>query len=525
MAEGSVTLKTLIRKARTAVLYCLAAGTASCIFTTSSTEFPARHGLAYRVSIGGDPSGPHCRIRIRILDWPAGEPLVFQAPRYHADNPGLPVRGISAADIRASDALGRPVAARDTAPDSPRPDGNFVVLPRGAVELAYEVDLDPGDPGRFGLPMPGLAPGVQAIDGAYFFLLPLVGGDFAGQWRTPVDATLDFHLDPGFDLVGQSPSAEPRANYELMFVRAAVNPAVKHRFSAGDNDIITYGMTAAAADSVDWPALHGLLEACLKVVEDSLLPFPPGPYFVGETPVFWGIEGSHGYWFRSAVQGMAMVHVHELAHHFVGVRHGDREDPWWKEGMTSYLGNLLALQAGLVTDSAFRAEMLASRDALPAVQRHALASSLLRDRLFLPLDSLFNFRDDPENFLGLVYGKGAQASMILDRHLLELSGGRHSVFHLIRLLIRRHGPSFDRADLVRAVSELAGADSRGFLEALLDRPGPLGQDSLEATYASLKAMGRLQASGSAAKRGAPASRAVGAADPLPMEQRPGAGKF
>lgn len=537
MAEGAATGRPigrsigrfLLRNSAAAALALLAAAAASCIFTTSSAETAARHALDYRLSIRGLPGSPACSVRIRIRTWPEGKPLVFQAPRYHADNPGLPIRGFLAADIRVTDVRGRPLAARDTVMESPRPDGNFIVLPAGAAELRYEVDLDPGDPGRFGLPLPGLAPGVQAIDGACFFLLPHAGGSsFSSQWRTPVDATLDFDLDPGFHLVGQSPAAALRTNYELMFVRAAVNPVATSRFTAGDNDIVTYGMTAAA-DSVDWPALHQLLADCLRTVEDSLLPFPPGPYYVGETPVFWGIEGNQGYWFRAAVQGAAMVHMHELAHHFVGVKHGDLEDPWWKEGMTSYLGNLLALQAGLIGDSAFRAEVMAPRDALPAVLGHALASPSVRDRLFLPLDSLYGSRDDAEGFLGLVYGKGAQASMILDRHLLEGSGGRHGVYHLVRLLVRRHGPAFDRGDLVRAVGELAGADSRGFLESLLDRPGPLGQDSLESTYAALKAMGRLRASAAAAKRGLAEDRPSYPAAPsgglLPAEGRPGLGKF
>jgi predicted metalloprotease with PDZ domain len=127
------------------------------------------------------------------------------------------------------------------------------------------------------------------------------------------------------------------------------------------------------------------------------------------------------------------------------------------------------------------------------------------------MDTLFNHRDDPANYLGLVYGKGAQASMILDRHLLEHSSRRHSVLHLIRLLIRRHGEAFDRAGLVAAVSELSGVDSRSFLESLLDRPGPLGRDSLESTYAALKAMGRLESSQGAGK----AAVGIGERRPIP----------
>src|SRR5690606_28028014 len=89
------------------------------------------------------------------------------------------------------------------------------------------------------------------------------------------------------------------------------------------------------------------------------------------------------------------------------------------------------------------------------------------------------------------YGKGSQAAMILDRHILEGSAGRYSLFDLIRELIRKHGTAFRRPELVSAVDSLAGGRSEEFLSGLLDRAGPLGADSLARTYTALRNMGRF----------------------------------
>jgi predicted metalloprotease with PDZ domain len=129
-----------------------------------------------------------------------------------------------------------------------------------------------------------------------------------------------------------------------------------------------------------------------------------------------------------------------LIHTFVGVYHGELEDPWWKEGMTNYLGYLLPLQAGRISDSAFASGIFPLIDTVPAVRDVPLASPEVRTRLFLPLDSAWAPPADPRGFINLVYGKGGEASMILDRWLLERSGGRKSVFDLVRSLIREHGP-------------------------------------------------------------------------------------
>lgn len=477
----------------------------SCLFETAPREPGSDHKLRYTLSVAGTDT-VRCRVSVRIIKWPKGEPLFFQAPTFYTDNPLLPVRGFHARDFTAEDSAGRPLPVRDTVPAYEDLDGNFLVMPPETRVVSYSVDHDPADPKRFGLPLPGLVEGAQAIDGAYFFILPVRGDRFSAQWRNPVAIHLD--IDPGGGrLVGQDPSIDFTDNYELMFVRAVVNPLRTWTFKVGNHDVTTYTTTR---DTVDMDKFNASLAQSMELVEDSLMPLPLHNWFAGEVPVFWGIEGSQGYWFRPEAQSLAYVHTHELTHTFVGVRHGELDDPWWKEGVTNYIGELLALQAGIYAESLFVRDFTAPRDTLPAIRDYALSHPYVRNHLFMPLDTGYQSVGDARDFISLVYDKGGEAAMIIDRRILEGSNGKKSLFDLVRLLVSRHGDVFGREDLIAAVSELSGGDAREFLADLLDKPGGYPLDSLRNTYATLRARGRFLPAIPAA---APAPKAAASASP------------
>ncbi len=461
-----------------------------CLFETEKPTPGSEHKLEYTVTPSAD--GHACRVAIRIRAWPEDEAKLFQAPVFYSDNPAYPVAGYHAAALSVADKHGKDLAARDTALPGIELDGNFIVLPASARSISYAVDLAPLDANRFGPPIPGTAAGVDLIDGAYYFLLPLLGRDLTAQWRTPARLSVTFAAAPGRELHGTDALRELSTNYELMFTRGAYGAVQARTRTIRGHELDLY---ATSDPSLDLEAFGSLLERCIRVVEDSLFPLPTFRYGVGENPAFWGIEGVQGYWFKSEARLLPHVHVHELVHTFVGVYHSDREDPWWKEGMTNYLGLLLSAQSGLIGDTAFAAEMLIPRGTLPSVKDFALSSPHVRTHLFLAMDSAYGYPVDPEDYAGLVYGKGGQASMILDRWLLEHSGHRKSVFDLIKTLITETGPAFRRADLISAADQLTHASSRQFLSDLLDQAAPLSLDSLYNTYRALRSLGRLGPAG------------------------------
>ncbi|GEM_PF-3032675 len=454
------------------------------------------HRLAYLVTSGGTSSKRTCSVEIRINAWPAGEARIFQAPVFYADNPVMPAPGYKAADVTVKDSAGNALAAKDTALGDAKLSGNFISVPAAARTLAYAVDLAPRDSARFGLPIPTTSPGVDLIDGAYYFILPLLGRDYATQWRSPAQLSLEFAEAPGRTLAGVDAKRTFATNYELMFVRGAFDPVRKQTISVRSHAVTIYATTA---DTFNIDVFGDLLTRCVGLVEDSLMVLPTKNYAVGENTQFWGIEGVQGYWFKPQAAAIPAVHVHELCHTFVGIFHSDLEDPWWKEGVTSYLGYLLSLQNGLMGDTAFASAVLSLRDTLPAVQHYALSSPYIRNHLFVTMDSNFVEPPDLENFPGLVYGKGSQAAMILDRYIQESTGGKKSIYDLIRDVVGSYGNAFRRSDLVASVNRVAGSDAGPFLEHLLDHAGPLGADSLGHTYAALRALGRFGPGGGKSK--------------------------
>lgn len=467
----------------------------ACLFDTQNPETIPNKQLSYTLSVGSR-GNPHCKIEIDLSAWPKSETRIFQAPKFYTDNPALPVLGIKAASLSLTDAKGKMLLARDTVIAGIELNGNFIALPPEAQTISYQIDLSPSDSSRFGIPFPGTGKGVEMIDGAYFFLLPLLGTDFVTQWRTPINIQLEFKFDGSRTLVGSDPVVHYQTNYELMFVRAVFDPLSSSTFNIRNHEVTIY---STSADSVTNRNTHPngvvefqtLLAKCIQLVEDSLLVLPDYRYFIGENSVFYGIEGSQGYWFRPSELTHPQTHIHELVHTFVGVYHSDLEDPWWKEGMTDYLGNLLALQGGFISDSDFVNEVLAPRDKISAVKNYSLANPYVRYHLFSPVDSLYQDQPDPENFVQLVYGKGAQASMILDRYIFERSRGKYSVFDLVKTLYHNHSPAFTRRDLVSVVTSYVSEDAEKFLHSLLDQAAPLPQDSLYHTYEKLKARGRF----------------------------------
>ncbi len=462
----------------------------SCLFETTSNPYYGAHSLSYQVIVAAKGQS-HCEIEIEINQWPQGEGKIFQLPYYYTDNPALPVPGIASSAIMAFDSQGRKLQVKDTILEGSNLQGRYIVLPEAAVRISYPVDLDPKDPNRFGIPMPRLKDGIDLFDGAYFFVLPVIGDDISSQWRQPLQIELEFLPATDRILVGTETKLNLKTNYELMFVRAAYDPIEVSTITLGNRQVTTYG---TSSDSMNFPAFQTLFAKCLTLVEDSLLPLPISHYYVGETPVFWGIEGTGGYWFRQEAQTLAMVHVHELVHTVVGIYNADRQDPWYKEGLTEYIGYILALQGGLTPEINFTNEILHPLDSIIAVKKYPLSSPIIRNNLFSPLDSNYLDKPNPENFLSLVYTKGAQASMIIDRYIWENSQKKSSVFTMVRDLNLRFTPSFSREDLVTLIvkyTHRSNSEVSGFLQSLLDQPGYFSQDSLTNTYMALKSNGRF----------------------------------
>lgn len=274
---------------------CLALATAACLFETATPIPRDELRLEYIVtppalpaqSIAGAPAA--CRVDILIRAWPEGRPRIFQAPVYYTDNPAMPLRGIKAAELTVADRRGNPLSPRDTLMTEIGLDGNFIALPESAYSISYALDLDPKDPDRFGIPVPGMGKGVDLIDGAYFFILPLLGDDYASQWRTPGRFSLEFRPASGRILTGTDAKMSLATNYELMFLRAAWNPLKSKTFAMPNHEVTIY---ATSSESMDLDRFGAQFLTYIRLAEDSLMPLPTYRYFAGRIPSSGALKAS-----------------------------------------------------------------------------------------------------------------------------------------------------------------------------------------------------------------------------------------
>ncbi len=454
----------------------------ACVFETGPE--PPVKSLAYTAKVSRS-GGERCSVFVNILRWPAEESIRFQLPPYYADNPRMPVPGVDPARILAEDHGGQAVAAQTAIPPFTQGGGTWISFPPGTEKLRYSVDLDPSDSGRFGPPMPGLGPDLQMIDGSTLFILPAAGNSLAEQWRNPLSLQFDWVLENGITSAGAL-AMKPRFNYQLMFLRGAINPLRTLEFPLGSHRVTLY--TTSPYDTLSLPALADKLRLWIPLLEARLLPLPWERLAIGTNPVFYGLEGVAGYWFKQNAASDAEAHLHELTHAFVGVMQGELEDPWWKEGVTNYFGKLLSVQAGYNTDSAVWGYLIQTRDTVPSILQYALADPGVRDRFFYPLDSAY--RDNPPlDFYSLLYGKGAQAAMIIDAWLAE--HGDHDLFEAERMLFQTGRTAFTRAQFAAVLTGLAGLPADTLLQTLCDRPGAFSTAQLQAAFDTVKDHGHF----------------------------------
>lgn len=471
----------------------------ACLFQTQAAD-PITPYLQYRLRVLPGVAAK-AEITITLLSWPQGKTKTFLLPSYYADNPVWPVPGIDTATLSLRDAQGK-VLSRDSTPsfgfagDTAQPLGPTVTLPASVLSWSYTVDLDTLAPGRLGLAIPNLLPGLQLLDGATLFALPVLAseqGQEASQvWREPMEIDVNVDMPAGQFCFGMASREKLFSPYELMFLRGVAGQPrrVELRLNL-QRGLTPVTIFATTSDTVGLDSLAATLPSYLQLVEDMLGPLPTPFLAIGEVAGLGGLESQHGYWFGTPFVNRPEVHLHELIHLWVGIRSGDRDQPWFKEGVTTYLGQLLTVQGGWmkVDDWQAFAESQA-QDTVGPVAEVALTDLDSRLKYYRPLNE--DFLDDVASpWYGLVYGKGMQAALIIDAHLLEASRGEVGLPDLVRSLYANHRPGFTRAQMEAAMKALTGVAPGDALAALLDNSGSINPETIKAAFAALKQWRKL----------------------------------
>ncbi len=319
------------------------------------------------------------------------------------------------------------------------------------------------------------------ILGSYAFAVPYAG-DLVAMWRKPFRAS----IAAPENAIGASASPYIVRNAcELLFSHIIAGAKKIKQGEGGGQQFAIYSFNETALDDQPIPRL----EHQTAVALDSLVPLfgrlQATAYPIVCSDIGGGLEGTHGFFMRSPVEennhATAMIIIHELLHHWIGIRCGEYDDPWWKEGVTQYLGWSYAGQWGLAT-------VYHCHEALIDIWRdteyadYALASPAFRAAL----------HQNGNN--ALAYGRGAQLSMLLDLRVRKQTQNSVSLGDVTRYLVDRFDrDAFTRADFLDAFARFGVERIDSLLHAYADVPAAIPADTLENAFSQLKALGAFGA--------------------------------
>jgi hypothetical protein len=466
-------------KLLTAIAACALLLAASCGKESQQPQ-PFVPRMSYTVSFY---SGDSLHVSATLAANRAGglEKILF--PPFDADNPRLPFLGNNVHNIKVTGAtVEDPLAEGAWAGDSAQE--MVVRTPASSFTIDYDVTFPYGPNSYMKTVLPGASGGADwYYQGNYLFCVPDFAENKPGLWRSGIDAHVSINLPAGRQAHGiLSGEFDAFTAYELFFVQFAVCSRVSS-CGEGNNEV-----AVISSHDGEGAFVSTLCSDLVKVDSMCAGVFPAiqKPRAVILQDSGSGMEGLFSFfmfnwsnnWYQNAFR---YVVPHEALHGWVGIRTGDLADPWWKEATASYLGLVLSGSLGLSTDT-IRQHLVLDLSGNPGVRSHALSDPWVRDHLFYP--------DTLRNGIVLVYTKGAQVNMILDKTLRSATGNSATLFSRTGSLCTRfeHG-AFSREEFKECLQEGTNIDLSEFFSQYVDGVGVLDTGLLARTFAWLDSAG------------------------------------
>jgi hypothetical protein len=413
----------------------------------------------------------------------------FVLPLVYADNPPDSLTGPLFAGLTVTDCTGLAVdytsATRQIGPvacTSIKP----AKTPYSAVIIQYRIDFDAifNDSVTGPLSLVFMNNQTGFIMGAHLFAVPCEPS-LVDLWRAPRSISLGIETGPAVTVTGLPASTVSLRNaYELLFVQLALNVQLLAQASGGGQSAAFYGLNGFEYSSQE---LLSVVSAQFGAILDTLVPIwgelSQNPYpVIFHNITAGGTEGMYSFICKpphiDRDTTIAMVLAHEAIHHVLGIRCGERDDPWWKEGTTFYLGYAVSSRLGMVAKQKvydafgdtleFKAEELL----------YAPSDARMRERLFA--DKLYN----------VTYFKGGQIAMLMDVAVRIANSNRLRLDEVTAELCRRYdGDAFGRQDFINHFSSYANTDISGILARFADAPGNIPGSILRDAFNKLDSLG------------------------------------
>jgi hypothetical protein len=175
------------------------------------------------------------------------------------------------------------------------------------------------------------------------------------------------------------------------------------------------------------------------------------------------MEGTHSFISRyphvDPDSTIAMVFAHEAYHHMIGIRCGDLDDPWWKEGTANYLGYAKSAELNLSKKSKVYDRFVRPSSLNDAEKGHSPSEEYVRENQY----ALKLYR--------LTYTKGGQISMLMDEAIRKATDNSITLHDATAELCKEYLHSaFNRGQFISHFRQYGECDISGIIEHYADTP-------------------------------------------------------
>ena len=422
--------------------------------------------------------------------------VTFILPTFYADNPLLLSGPNYIESLRVVDSCGHPLSFKKGIYTFGEYASQTISLDSSAVPFFIhywlnfsEINADPSK-----VPRVFYSNGRGYLQGNYLFAVPQRSQNIQECWRDSLSLHFSVNLPDGTRWFGNPIEGIFHNIYELAFFTATVNPELL--FSGSVNTLAYQFVNISGQPGL--PSHYQILMDRTDILFSDILsvfgPLENEPYTIILNDMGGALEGMYafnidGYLTPEIVDSpytlLYDLLAHEFIHSWIGVRTGDYEDPWWKEGTTNYLGLKIAARNKLLTAASFEFFLLQNLSGNQTIQSLPLSQPRVREQLFTRDKML------ADEMYRLVYFKGAQVNMLLDLALQESKPGVNLEKVLDGLIqVYRHG-AFHRSDFIGLIENMAGFKSDSLFAVYVDQPGVIADSLLQSTYQRLIVLGNF----------------------------------
>jgi predicted metalloprotease with PDZ domain len=419
-----------------------------------------------------------------------GDSLLLHGVPVYMDNPTAAAVDSAVRDLRATDKSGkRRLRIAPAATDDGHPAWWITGGKNAVVSYTLVVDFkNSPQTERYSILIPYMKPDQAWLYGNTVFCFPQLAGDVRATASEVARITVVFD-HPGVPVVALRDTTELHNVYELMSLQFGLGRFVTEGGTAnGVQFEIVY------KDSTEFtPRERALLferTGEMMVAETQYFggaPFERLSFLYFRAKSGGGLEGSNACQIYAA-EGLDLadftnakarrfyaVAVHELFHTWNPVYMTATEDPWIKEGVSSYADRVLAARLGYQTPEDIADgwhKYYEQFDSNATMRSVALTDSRLWAREY-----------DGEEWRLITYERGMVTALLLDVHIREATNNQKSLDDVLAGLYARYvHRGYNHAQLIETIEAVTGVDVSDFFAHYVDGANAPSKEEVSAAF-------------------------------------------